>query len=173
MVALKSLIFIILVPGTVTVLVPYVLLNSFGDVLRISIGKFRYLGVIPVFLGVPILLWCIWDFTFTGKGTPAPIDPPKELVVRGLYRYTRNPMYVGVVFILFGETIFFASLLLFGYTLFMFLCFHIFVVGYEEPTLRRTFGSAYAAYCDSVPRWFPNHLFPPNRAQKNKDTKNE
>jgi protein-S-isoprenylcysteine O-methyltransferase Ste14 len=70
-------------------------------------------------------------------------------------------MYVGGVFILFGETIFFASLLLFGYTLFMFLCFYIFVVGYEEPTLRRTFGSAYETYCDSVPRWLPNHLFPP------------
>jgi protein-S-isoprenylcysteine O-methyltransferase Ste14 len=162
-----------LVPGTVTVLAPYVLLNSFGDLLHINIGNFRYLGVIPVFLGVPILLWCIWDFTFTGKGTPAPIDPPKELVVRGLYQYVRNPMYIGGVFILFGETIFFASLLLFGYTVFIFLSFHMFVIGYEEPTLRRTFGEAYEAYCKSVPRWLPLHFFPPNRVDNIKDSQDE
>ena len=163
MTALKSLIFIILVPGTAAILVPYVLLNSFGDYLLIKIGIFRYLGVILFLLGVPILLWCIWDFTFSGKGTPAPIDPPKVLVVRGLYQHVRNPMYVGVVFILSGKTIFFASLILFGYTLFIFLCFHIFVIGYEEPTLRNTFGSAYDAYCESVPRWLPRHLFRPDR----------
>jgi len=161
MVALKSFIFIILVPGTVTVLVPYVLLHSLGGLLHINIGNFRFLGIIPVFLGVPILLWCIWDFSFTGKGTPAPIDPPKELVVRGIYRYVRNPMYIGGVFILFGETIFFASLWLFGYTVFIFISFHLFVIGYEEATLRRTFGKAYQEYCKSVPRWLPLHFFPP------------
>jgi protein-S-isoprenylcysteine O-methyltransferase Ste14 len=173
MLALKSLIFIIFVPGTVTILVPYVLLNSFGELLLVNIGNFRYLGVIPVFLGVPILLWCIWDFTFTGKGTPMPIDPPKKLVVRGLHQYVRNPMYVGAVFILAGETIIFASLLLFGYTVFIFLCFHIFVIGYEEPTLRRTFGGAYEAYCESVPRWFPHHFFPANRVDNTKDSHDE
>lgn len=173
MAAVKSLIFIILVPGTVTILVPYVLLNSFGDLFYVNIGGFRYLGVIPILLSVLILLWCILDFAFTGKGTPAPIDPPKELVVRGLYQYVRNPMYVGGVFILAGETIFFASLLLFGYTLFIFLCFHIFVIGYEEPTLRRTFGKAYEAYCESVPRWFPHHFFPPNRVDNTKDSHEE
>lgn len=169
MVALKSLIFIILVPGTVTVLVPYVLLTSFGNLLQIDIGHFRYLGGVPFLIGVPILLWSIWDFTFTGKGTPAPVDPPKELVVRGLYRYVRNPMYVGGVFILFGEAIFFASLLLFGYTVFIFFCFHMFVIGYEEPTLRRTFGRTYDVYCESVPRWLPNHFFPPNPVDNTKD----
>ena len=94
-------------------------------------------------------------FTFAGKGTPAPIDPPKELVERGLYRFSRNPMYVGVLFILFGEAIFFATLLILGYMLVFFFCFHLFVVAYEEPTLRRTFGAAYKKYCDAVPRWFP------------------
>lgn len=155
MTAIKSLIFIILVPGTVVIFVPYVLLDFFGDYFNIYLGIFRYLGIIPFLSGIAILLWCIWDFTFTGKGTPAPIDPPKVLVVRGLYQYVRNPMYVGGVFILAGEAIFFASLILFGYTLFIFLCFHIFVIGYEEPSLRRSFGSAYDMYCESVPRWLP------------------
>lgn len=155
MTAIKSLIFIILVPGTVVIIVPYVLLDAFGDYFHINLGNFRYLGVIPFCLGVPISLWCIWDFTFFGKGTPAPIDPPKVLVVQGLYRYVRNPMYIGGVFILAGEAIFFASLILFGYTLFIFLCFHFFVIGYEEPALRRTFGNAYDTYCESVPRWLP------------------
>jgi protein-S-isoprenylcysteine O-methyltransferase Ste14 len=159
MTAIKSLIFIILVPGTVVIFVPYVLLDLFGDFFYINFGIFRYLGAFPFLLGVAILLWCIWDFTFTGKGTPAPVDPPKVLVVRGLYQYVRNPMYVGGVFILAGEAIFFTSLILFGYTLLVFLCFHIFVIAFEEPTLRRTFGSAYDAYCESVPRWFPSHLY--------------
>jgi protein-S-isoprenylcysteine O-methyltransferase Ste14 len=162
MVALKSLIFTIFVPGTVTILIPYFLLDSFGEIWAYNIGDFRYLGLIPVLPGVWIYLWCVWDFTFTGKGTPAPIDPPKELVVKGLYQYVRNPMYIGGLFVLLGETIFFASLILFGYSFFIFLGFHTFVVVYEEPTLRRTFGKSYKAYCDSVQRWLP-HRRPSNK----------
>ena len=155
MVALKSLIFTVIAPGSVTILVPYVLLNSFGELFSVKIGYFRYLGLIPISLGTLIYFWCVWDFTFAGKGTPAPIDPPKELVVKGLYQFSRNPMYVGVLFILFGEAIFFATLLILGYMVVFFFCFHLFVVAYEEPTLRGTFGAAYKRYCDAVPRWLP------------------
>lgn len=155
MVALKSLIFTVIAPGSVTILIPYVLLNSFGEVLSVKIGNLRYLGLIPMLLGTLIYFWCIWDFTFSGKGTPAPIDPPKELVVTGLYRFIRNPMYVGMLLILFGEAILFATLLILGYTVLSFFCFHLFVVAYEEPTLRGTFGAAYKKYCDAVPRWLP------------------
>ena len=91
----------------------------------------------------------------TGRGTPAPIDPPKELVARGLYRYVRNPMYVGVMSILVGEALIFASRTLVWYAVTVFIGFNLFVLLYEEPTLRHKFGAAYERYCAAVPRWLP------------------
>ncbi|HKO59995.1 MAG TPA: methyltransferase, partial [Pyrinomonadaceae bacterium] len=96
MVFIKTLIFTFVVPGTATILVPYWLLSSGSVPTPSQAGISRYFGLLPMFIGALIYFWCAWDFTFAGKGTPAPIDPPKELVVRGLYRYVRNPMYVGV-----------------------------------------------------------------------------
>jgi protein-S-isoprenylcysteine O-methyltransferase Ste14 len=99
---LKTLIFTIVVPGTVTVLIPRLLLSSrpadLPSFLRIAGGP-------VLLLGAAVYLWCAWDFAVTGKGTPAPIDAPKRLVVRGLYRYVRNPMYLGVLAILLGEAL--------------------------------------------------------------------
>ena len=155
MVALKTLIFTIFVPGTATVLVPYLLLSWGVQVVSIEIGAFRFLGLPPILLGAVTYLWCAWDFTFTGRGTPAPIDPPKQLVVKGLYRYVRNPMYVSVALILLGEALLFQSAVLFLYAGFLLGCAHLFVVYYEEPTLRRLFGASYESYCESVSRWFP------------------
>ena len=100
-------------------------------------------------------LWCALDFTFTGKGTPAPVDPPKELVRRGLYRYVRNPMYLGITILLFGEALLWESSVLFTYTAVVFLSFYLFVILYEEPLLRRKFGESYQRYCELVPRWLP------------------
>ncbi|MDH5467216.1 MAG: isoprenylcysteine carboxylmethyltransferase family protein [Candidatus Aminicenantes bacterium] len=120
-----------------------------------DIGRFRYFGVLPVLLGVLTYIQCAWSFVSLGKGTPAPVEPPKELVVQGLYKHVRNPMYLGVLFLLMGEAIFFASILIFLYTALMFFCFHIFVVVYEEPNLRARFGDLYTKYRDSVPRWIP------------------
>jgi protein-S-isoprenylcysteine O-methyltransferase Ste14 len=154
MVAIKTLLFTVFVPGTATILIPYWLLSS-EPARSLPIGIFRYLGVAPILLGAAIYLQCAWDFTFTGKGTPAPIDPPKELVVRGLYRYVRNPMYVGVLTLLLGETLFFASRALLEYTGLLFLIFHLFVLLYEEPALKRKFGESYQRYCETVPRWIP------------------
>src|SRR5512133_2639828 len=102
MVLLKTIIFTFLVPGTVTVVFPYWLLAT-SSTPPVQLGILHYLGLVVIVIGLAIYLWCAWDFTFAGKGTPAPIDPPKELVVRGLYRYTRNPMYVGILSILLGE----------------------------------------------------------------------
>jgi len=155
MVALKTLLFTILVPGTVTVLVPYLLLTSGFQLFPVEIGALRVLGLPPMLLGALTYLWCAWDFTFTGRGTPAPIDPPKELVVKGLYRYVRNPMYVGITLILTGEALLFESAVLFLYAGFLFVCAHLFIVYYEEPTLRRLFGAPYESYCKSVSRWIP------------------
>src|SRR6185436_7629210 len=149
----KTLIFTILAPGTVTILLPGWVLSSQTD--RFNIGVFRFLGLVPIVIGVLIYLWCAWDFTFAGKGTPAPIDPPKELVARGLYRYVRNPMYVGMVSILIGETLLFQSFALLAYAGTVLLVFHLFVVLYEEPALTRKFGDSYRQFREAVPRWIP------------------
>src|SRR5262249_22206884 len=152
MTALKTLIFTVLVPGTVTVLVPYRLLGP-SSPSAISLGGFRLFGLFFIALGAIIYLRCAWDFTFIGRGTPAPIDPPKHLVSNRLYRIVRNPMYVGVGLILFGEAAVWASSVLLRYAFLVVLGFHLFVVYYEEPTLKRKFGSAYEAYRQAVPRW--------------------
>ncbi len=120
-----------------------------------QLGIFRYFGALPILIGAAIYFWCAWDFTFTGRGTPAPIDPPKELVVRGLYRYVRNPMYVGILSILLGEAFLFASQRLFEYAAVAFLFFFLLVVLYEEPILRQKFGESYRQYCKNVSRWIP------------------
>ena len=153
LIAFKVFIFTVLAPGSATVLAPYLILSLFDPWLPFEIGFLRYAGWILIFLGAFFYFWTVWDFAVAGRGTPAPMDPPKKLVVRGLYRYVRNPMYLGVCSILFGETLLFSSPLLLVYTFLVFLSFHIFVVAYEEPKLNKTFGDAYRDYCDSVPRW--------------------
>jgi len=155
MTILKTLIFTIIAPGTVAVYLPYWLLSSPSAPAPMPIGEFRYLGVPFALLGAAIYFWCAWDFAFTGRGTPAPIDPPRELVARGLYRYVRNPMYVGILTLLLGEAIYFASRPLFIYAAVIFMLFNLFVILYEEPTLRKQFGASYKNYCAIVPRWIP------------------
>jgi len=153
MILLRTLLFTIIVPGTVTVLLPAWIRSS--DSTALPLGPLRYLGLFPILAGISIYAWCAWDFTFAGKGTPAPIDPPKELVVRGLYRWLRNPMYVGVTSILVGEAWLFASPRLMAYAAVVPMIFHLTVVLYEEPTLRGQFGEVYERYCLTVPRWVP------------------
>lgn len=151
MLFLKNLAFTILVPGTVAILVP-VLLH------RGPLFEFQLLslpGVALMICATIIYLWCLWDFAHFGRGTPAPIDPPKRLVVRGLYRYTRNPMYVAALSAIMGWTLYFTDPLLLLYWLVSALCFHLFVVFYEEPHLRARFGEQYLAYCSQVNRWLP------------------
>ncbi len=106
--------------------------------------------------GAAVALWCIFTFAFVGRGTPAPFDPPRRLVIQGPYRFVRNPMYIGAGTALAGAALFYASLPLLGYTGLFFLAAHLFVVLYEEPALRRTFGQEYEAYCDRSRRWWPS-----------------
>jgi protein-S-isoprenylcysteine O-methyltransferase Ste14 len=106
-------------------------------------------------LGSAIYAWCVWDFAAFGRGTPAPIDAPKKLIVRGLYRYTRNPIYVGVLAVQLGWTLMFRGIGLVIYTISVAVCFHLFVVLYEEPHLRREFGAEYSDYYARVGRWLP------------------
>ena len=150
---LKTLIFTVVVPGTVTIYVPRWLLSTEQFQPSFDLGLAHYLGLVLITLGAAIYGWCAWDFTFSGKGTPAPIDPPKELVVRGLYRYTRNPMYVGVLTVLLGEVLWFGSWLVAIYAGAVALLFHLFITFYEEPVLQRNFGDAYQRYRARVPRW--------------------
>ena len=100
-------------------------------------------------------MWSFWNFLAEGRGTPAPIDPPKELISVGFYRYVRNPMYVGVILILIGHFLWFGFWWLLIYTALAFLIVHLFVTRYEEPTLKRKFGAAYEDYLKNVPRWIP------------------
>jgi protein-S-isoprenylcysteine O-methyltransferase Ste14 len=149
---LKTLIFMAIAPATVTIYLPYALLPPQHAPLT---GSLRYLGLIPIIVGACIECWCAWDFAVTGRGTPAPFDPPKELVARGLYQRVRNPMYVGVMSILLGEALLFVSRFMLTYSLIVFVGFNLFVLIYEEPTLRRKFGESYERYCRAVPRWLP------------------
>ena len=161
MVALKTLIFSILVPGTVAGIIPWLLLQGSGNLL-LRIPSIWMIGLLPLLLGVGLYLWCAGAFTFIRKGTPAPIDAPKVLVVQGLYRWVRNPMYVAVLSVAIGEAILFRSILLVGYALALWGVFHIFVVFVEEPSLRSQFGASYETYFRTVPRWLPRPPRPPH-----------
>jgi protein-S-isoprenylcysteine O-methyltransferase Ste14 len=113
------------------------------------------LGVAVIALGTGLLATCIWEFGRSGRGTLSPVDAPRELVVRGLYRYVRNPMYLSVTIIVFGEMLLTDSRTLLLYWALWFLAANLFVLGYEEPTLRRRFGPSYQRYTATVGRWVP------------------
>jgi protein-S-isoprenylcysteine O-methyltransferase Ste14 len=151
---LKNVIFTLVAPGTVAGAVPWLLLRSRLPQMHVALGAGRYAGAVPIATGALVYLWCVWDF-MRARGTPAPVDAPKELVVRGLYRYVRNPMYVGVLLIIVGEAIWFEAGILIVYALLAFGVVHTFVVLYEEPTLQRLFGDAYSRYRREVGRWVP------------------
>lgn len=155
MMLFKALIFTILVPGAVTVLIPFMLLPRYTIGPPMRLGVFRFTGAILILFGIVAYLRCAWDFATSGRGTPAPIAPPEDLVIRGFYRFVRNPMYVGILLVLTGEAILFGSPIHFGYAAGVFLLFHLFVVIYEEPILQRKFGSSYANYRATVSRWIP------------------
>jgi protein-S-isoprenylcysteine O-methyltransferase Ste14 len=152
MTALKSLLFLLLAPGMVAGYIPLALLRR-GP--QIETGILAYLAIPLWLLGGVILLWSFWNFVAQGHGTPAPIEPPKELVAVGFYRYVRNPMYVGILAMIIGHFLWFGYWNLLIYTIVVFLAFHTFVLYYEEPTLSRNFGAAYENYLKQVPRWIP------------------
>jgi protein-S-isoprenylcysteine O-methyltransferase Ste14 len=152
MTALRSILFFILAPGMVAGFIPLGLLRT-GP--HLQTGLFSYLAFPLWIIGIGMLVWCFWDFLDKGKGTPAPIDPPKELVVSGLYNYVRNPMYVGVLLVIIGHFLWFGFWSLLIYTLIVFLGFSSFVIFYEEPNLKQRFGAGYDEYLKRVPRWIP------------------
>jgi len=146
---LKTGIFTLVLPGTVGLYVPQLLKSAPHNLPPF----FEWMGVVLFLCGAAIYLWCAWDFVSKGLGTPAPIDAPRVLVVKGLYRFTRNPMYVGVLSVILGQALYYGSAVVALYGCVVFAAFYLFVLFYEEPTLRRLFGAQYEAYCRTVPRW--------------------
>ena len=155
MTAIKTLLWSIFVPGTVIVIVPYFVLSPRFDSFRINLSYVRLFGLIPILVGVMLYIWCAWYFTFVGKGTPAPFDPPKELVIKGPYQYVRNPIYVFVALTLIGQAIFFGAPILVLYAVIAVTFLHLWVVVYEERSLKQRFGEPYQRYCARVSRWIP------------------
>ena len=113
----------------------------------------HFIGLVTFLTGLVVMLWCIISFAIKGRGTLSPADPTKKLVTSGLYNFSRNPMYVGVVFILIGEAILFQSPSLWLYLLLVFVAFHLFTIYVEEPRLKKDFGKEYDLYCQKVKRW--------------------
>jgi len=149
---LGSALFLVLAPGTVAGLVPW----------WISGWRFEFHSVpmeisggLLMALGATVLFDSFIRFAMNGLGTPAPVFPTQHLVVTGLYRYVRNPMYVAVVALIFAQALIFANIRLFEYGALIWLAFHLFVIGYEEPKLRASFGAEYEAFCHTVSRWIP------------------
>ena len=141
--------------GFVLVYAPARILAWSGIVRPVAIGAQQVTAMLVAALGAAIALWCIFTFATIGRGTPAPFDPPRRLVTKGPYRFVRNPMYLGAALALGGAALFYMSALLLSYAGFFLLATHLFVVFYEEPTLRSTFGAQYEAYCSKVGRWRP------------------
>lgn len=149
----RSLLVVVLIPGTVAGFVPLEILHTTGGVSWPGLTTGSVLGGCLMVFGISILLFCVWDFFAKGKGTLAPFDPPRRLVVVGLYRFTRNPMYNGVLASLLGEAWLFRSTALLKYAALVAALFHVFVLVYEEPALESQFGDCYRAYRRAVPRW--------------------
>ena len=151
---LKATVYTIVVPGAVGVVVPVLLVTSGlvdGDVR----GWPSFIGLLLLGVGALVLASASKGFAVEGEGTPAPFDPPVRLVARGPYRYVRNPMYVGLALMILGIARWMRAPGLLIYLAVVLVWFHLFVVFYEEPTLRRLFGAAYEDYLRTVPRWIP------------------
>jgi protein-S-isoprenylcysteine O-methyltransferase Ste14 len=139
----------------VLVFLPSRVLLQAGVATPAEIGVPQAIGSLGVILGSSLAIWCVLAFGIVGRGTPAPFDPPRRLVVKGPYRYVRNPMYVGAIVGLAGASLFYESLALAGFTVLFATIVHLFVLFYEEPTLSRLFGADYTEYRRHVRRWRP------------------
>ena len=142
--------------GLLLIYVPARLLSWSGIVRPASIELQQVAGMVIGAAGAAVALWCIFTFAAIGRGTPAPFDPPRRLVIQGPYRFVRNPMYIGAGLALAGAALFYQSLPLLGYMGLFLLATQLFVMWYEEPALLRTFGQEYEAYCRQVRRWWPS-----------------
>ena len=152
---LGSALFFVVAPCVLAGLIPWSMTRWVFGRAFFDLEITRAVGVLLILIGLPGLVDSFARFALQGLGTPAPVAPTKNLVVTGLYRHVRNPIYVAVVAIIVGQALLFGDYSLIVYGALLWLSFHIFVVAYEEPTLDETFGSEYEAYRANVPRWVP------------------
>ena len=153
--ALGAALFFVIAPGTLAGLVPFLMTRWRAEDPFLATDITRCVGTLVVVPGLGLLVDAFVRFVREGRGTPAPVAAPRHLVVRGPYRWVRNPMYVAVLAIIVGEALILGNTALLAYAAVVALAFHTFVVLYEEPTLRERFGNEYEAYTASVPRWIP------------------
>ena len=149
----RNFIFTILQPGLVAGLIPFWILRDQWRFNEMTIDLLTIIGVVLFLCGLILMLYCIYLFATAGRGTLSPFDRTKNLVIEGVYRYSRNPMYVGVMLILIGETIITQSQNMLIYGVVVFIIFHLFILIVEEPRLRRDFGDSYDAYIKKTRRW--------------------
>jgi protein-S-isoprenylcysteine O-methyltransferase Ste14 len=154
-VLVRALTYATLFIAFVLIYVPAGLLARFGVSGPTQTGWEQLAGFLVSTIGAVIAVWCVLVFAWVGRGTPAPFDPPRKLVIRGPYRFVRNPMYIGAGLGLAGASLYCGSLPLLIYAAGFLLVCHVFIVSYEEPALRRMFQGEYEAYCDRVRRWWP------------------
>lgn len=152
---LGTVLFLFLILPLFLVWIPYIILSTPNHDVLFDIGVIRYFGLFPIITGVVIYLWCSYNFVFFGKGTPIHFTSTKKLVVTGLYRFVRNPMYIGALLIIIGEALYFQSMILIVYAIISFGALNIFLCFFEEPYLSDKFGDNYDRYKKSVRRWIP------------------
>ncbi len=152
---LGSAIFLVIAPGIVAGYVPWRISRWQVETPLLGMVAFQIMGGLLIIAGLPVLLDSFARFALRGLGTPAPIFPTRHLVVSGLYRYVRNPMYVAVVSLILGQGFFFGSVRVLAYGVAVWVGFSLFVLIYEEPTLRSAYGFDYEEFCANVPRWIP------------------
>jgi protein-S-isoprenylcysteine O-methyltransferase Ste14 len=150
-----SALFLVIAPGFVAGLVPWWISHWRRQSAFLGLQPLGFAGGILIILGTAGLLDSFCRFAVQGLGTPAPVFPTRHLVVIGLYRYLRNPMYVAVVSAILGQGLLFGNMMLLEYGGLIWLLFHLFVLVYEEPTLKAIFGTEYEVFCSEVPRWIP------------------
>jgi protein-S-isoprenylcysteine O-methyltransferase Ste14 len=147
----RNLVFTAVVPGLGGAWLPWWILTRDGR----TITAVAWAAVPVIAAGAALYAWCVWNFAAVGRGTPGPWDAPSRVVATGPYRWVRNPIYLAALLIVAGEAWLFESLPLLAYAGAMAVLFHVFVIGYEEPALRRRFGPAYLEYRRTVRRWVP------------------
>jgi protein-S-isoprenylcysteine O-methyltransferase Ste14 len=152
---LSSVVFFVFAPFTLAGLVPWWMTGWQFQPPFLGLELMRFIGAIMLLAGVPALVDAFARFALEGLGTPAPIAPTRNLVVTGLFRYVRNPIYIAVVAVILGQALLMGDWRLIVYGALLWLSFHVFVVAYEEPTLEQMFGKDYEAFRAAVPRWIP------------------
>ena len=152
---LGSAIFLVIAPGIVAGYIPWRICRWHVGAGLLGTSCLRVLGTLFIAAGLPVLLDSFARFALLGAGTPAPIFPTQRLVVSGLFRYVRNPMYVAVLSLIFGQGLLFGSVQVLEYGIAVWAAFYLFVLIYEEPTLRKSYGREYEEFSANVPRWIP------------------